>query len=572
VPPSRSRRPQRHANRGRIATKSPPVAAKAAILARAPVQKAPLGPKRGREAAGVAVAFTVAFAFALSFGLNFGTGNQTSYLLAAIHRLDPNLLRRDWFVTETTQYHLVYTELGAALLALDPSGRLMAALNLVLVTATGLAVYAMCRMLAGPRGALPSFFLTMAFAFAKHWPGPLTTYVFDEAFQPSGLASAFFIGAAAAFVAGRFGWSGVLLGLTAVSHLNMLVLVLPAFGLAQLLLGREALGRRLLLQLPWAALAALPFLPMMVRANLPVPNADFARHVWVAVRFPHHFGLRAHLREFLPFCAWVPVAALVLRPFYKLREEAAFGRLAALLAGLVAVIGAGTAGALLTERLAALFAWRLVAHCIVFAELAISVVVVRLLLEPALWPRLPHALARGARLARVTAAYPAVVGIACALLLVNYAVGPLARMPHHSNLLVHDTDPRSELETWMRERSPRDALFLIPPKEETLRFRGERAVVIDWKSTPSIPAQILEWYRRICDVAGREVHGEADLAGYARLDPPRLAALRQRYAVDFAVVERKDAAKLAGYTAVYSNTDYTVFDALPDGAKTHAER
>jgi hypothetical protein len=536
------------------------------------VKKAPLGPKRGREAAGVAVALAVAFAFALSFGLNFGTGNQTSYLLAAVHRRDPTLLRRDWFVTETTQYHLVYTQLGAALLELDPSGWLMAVLNLLLVTGAGLALYAMCRVLAGPRGALASFFLTMAFAFAKHWPGPLMTYVFDEAFQPSGLSSAFLIGAAAAFVAGRFGWSGVLLGVSAVCHLNMLVLALPAFALAQLLLGREAIARRLAMQLTWAAAAALPFLPMMLRANMPVPNADFARHVWLVIRFPHHFGVREHLRHFLPFCGWLLLATAVLCRFFRAREEAALGRLAALLAGLAAVIVAGTFGALLTDRLASLFAWRLVAHFVVFCQVAFSVVVVRLLLDPASWARLPRALARGARLARTTSAHPYAVTVACALLLVNYAVGPLARMPNHSSLLVQRADARRELETWLRERSPKDALFLIPPEEETLRFRGERAVVIDWKSVPSIPSQILEWYRRIGDVAGRDVQRESDLANYAELDTRRLEALRQRYGVDFAVVERRNAAKLVGFTAVYSNAGYIVFDARPDGAKTHAER
>ncbi len=536
------------------------------------MEEAPLGPKRGREAAGVAVALAVAFGFALSFGLNFGTGNQTSYLLAAVHHRDPSLLGRDWFVTETTQYHLVYTRLGAALLTLDPSGWLMAVLNLLLVTGAGLALYVMCRVLAGPRGALPSFFLTMAFAFAKHWPGPLTTYVFDEAFQPSGLSSALFIGAAAAFVAGRFGWSGVLLGLSAVCHLNMLVLVLPTFAVAQLLLGRKGSARRLALQLPWAAAAALPFLPMMLRANLPVPHADFARHVWIVIRFPHHFAVREHLRQFLPFCGWLLVAAAVLYRFFRAPEEAALGRLAALLAGLAAVIVAGTAGALLTDRLAAVFAWRLVAHFVVFCQLAFSVMVVRLLLEPALWARLPSALGRGARLARATSGYPYVVTGACALLLVNYAEGPLVRMPSHSSLLTQRRDARSELESWMRERSPRDALFLIPPEEETLRLRGERAVVIDWKSVPSIPSQILEWYRRICDVAGREVQREADLANYARLDPPRLEALRRRYGVDFAVVERPDATKLTGYTPVYSNPGYVVFDAVPERANAHAER
>lgn len=535
-----------------------------------------LAPPRGRELPELwrlGVALVVSLAFAVSFGLNFGVGNQTSYLLAALHRRDPSLLRRDWFVSRTTQYHLVYTQLSAGLLALDGSGRLMAALQVLLITGAGLALYAVCRVLAGRRGALASFFLTMAFAFAHHWRGPLTTYVFDETFQPSGLASAFFIAAAAAFVAGRFGWSGLLLGVSGLCHLNLLILILPALGLAQLLLGRDGLVRRLALELGWAGLAALVFLPMMLRANAPVPNAELARHVWIHVRFPHHFEVGAHLGEFWSFCVWQLVAAAVLWPLLRRAPgEAALRRLAALLVGMAAVVWVGTGAALATERLVSLFAWRLVAHFVLFGEIALSVAVVRLLLEPELWARLPNALRRGRELASVTSAYPLALSGACALVLLNYAVGSLARTPSHSNLFARDDGPLHGLETWMRERSPKDALFLIPPEEESLRFKGERAVVVDWKSSPSIPNEILEWYRRICDVAGRKVERESDLAGYDELDPPRLEALRERYGVDFAVVMRKQAWRLPGYAAAYANSEYVVFDALPDTAKTRAER
>lgn len=532
-----------------------------------------LGPKHGREAAGVAVASVVALAFALSFGLNFGIGNQLMYLSSALRRVDPTLLRRDWFVTQTTQYHLVYTRLGAGLLGLDKSGWVMALVYLGLVTAVGVALYAACRVLAGQRGALPSFFLTMAFAFAGHWQGPLTTYVFDGTLQPSGLSSAFLLGGAAAFVTGRFGLSGFLLGVAAFCHLNLLVLILPVFGLAHLLLGREHLGRRLALGLAWVVLAALVFLPMFLRANTAVPDAALARHVLTLVRAPHHFDLRAHVRDFGPFCAWQLVAFAVLLPLVRTPGEQAFKRLAALIFALGVAIWAGTLGAFVTDRLALVFAWRLTAHFVLLCQLALCTVVVRALLEPELWARFPSALRAGSRLASFVRARPYALTAVCGVLLVNYALGPLARLRSHSNLLVTPpANARGELEAWMRERSPKDALFLIPPEEEDLRFRGERAVVVDWKNVPSIPGEVLEWYRRICDVAGRRVDVEADLAGYAALDAPRLAALRQRYGVDFAVVEREHAARLAGYASVYSNANYVVFDASPPGAKAHASR
>src|SRR5262249_1186122 len=136
---------------------------------------------------------------------------------------------------------------------------------------------------------------------------------------------------------------------------NLLVLILPTFGLAQLLLGKQRLLGRLVLQLAGVVLAALFFTPMILRANVPVPNAALARHVLTLVRAPHHFDLRAHAREFAPFCAWQLVAAAALAPLLRNPREQASRRLAAFLAGLCAVIWAGTLGALVTDRLALVF-------------------------------------------------------------------------------------------------------------------------------------------------------------------------------------------------------------------------
>src|SRR5687768_7912476 len=41
-------------------------------------------------------------------GYRFGTGNHTIYLLDAMRRADPGLLRNDWFTTQTLQYHAVF--------------------------------------------------------------------------------------------------------------------------------------------------------------------------------------------------------------------------------------------------------------------------------------------------------------------------------------------------------------------------------------------------------------------------------------------------------------------------------
>ena len=60
-----------------------------------------------------------------------------------------------------------------------------------------------------------------------------------------------------------------------------------------------------------------------------------------------------------------------------------------------------------------------------------------------------------------------------------------------------------ELYAWMRGSSPKDALFLTPPGVETMRFHGQRAIVVDWKSNPIVPEEVLEWHQRLKDVTGR---------------------------------------------------------------------
>jgi len=542
------------------------------------------------------VALLVSAAFAASFGFNFGVGNQVSYLLPSLRLLEPALLSRDWFATETTLYHPLFARLGAALLGLDRHGLAVALTFTLLVTLAGLVLCALARTLAGPRAGPAAFLLAMAIAFVTRTAGPAVTYVFDSTLQPSTLSSAFFLAAAASFASGRFALSGALLGLSGLWHLNLLVLSAPAFALGQLLLGRRELGRRLLLQLAPSLLAWLWFAPTLLGALAPVANAAFARHVFMVIRAPHHFVIRDQLTAFLPLFGWQTLALGLAGPLARPGGLAPFSRLGALIAGTLAVVWVGSLAGLASERAANVFAWRLAPHAELLLVLVASAAAVRLVLEPELLSRVtPGARATAAAgLALLLSTYvargdarPAAV-LACAAvlcftwsstrlrqaspllltalfgaLLANFAVGPLTRIRSHSSLLNERPPELAGLETWMRERSPKQALFLTPPDEETLRFWGERAIVVDWKGAPALPHEVLEWYRRLGDVVGRrDVRGPDDLAGYAALDAARLETLRARYRVDFVVVRRAAAERLRGYPRAFENAGFVVLGAV----------
>src|SRR4051794_26094399 len=69
------------------------------------------------------------------YGYQFGRSNHTIYLLAALHESNPPVLARDWFTTQTLQYHAAFTWLTRALIALHAleTGFLTGYLTLVLI-------------------------------------------------------------------------------------------------------------------------------------------------------------------------------------------------------------------------------------------------------------------------------------------------------------------------------------------------------------------------------------------------------------------------------------------------------
>src|SRR3954465_9793343 len=93
---------------------------------------------RALEYGAVALA---AVAFAASYGLTYGYDNQYVYFLKALTLTDKSLLRADWFTQQTTQYHYLFSYLGASLLALNKQGWAVAIMQFLLVLLGGLVLY-----------------------------------------------------------------------------------------------------------------------------------------------------------------------------------------------------------------------------------------------------------------------------------------------------------------------------------------------------------------------------------------------------------------------------------------------
>jgi hypothetical protein len=99
------------------------------------------------------------------------------------------------------------------------------------------------------------------------------------------------------------------------------------------------------------------------------------------------------------------------------------------------------------------------------------------------------------------------------------------------------------------QNTPADAIFLVPPDEESMRLVGRRAIVVNFKAVPQLSGELPEWNRRMCDVLdlnnlyddlprGYTQTLSAIKVRYALLSPEQLLATARKYRARFIVTGR----------------------------------
>ncbi len=557
-----------------------------------------------------AIALLAASLLAISFGLNYGVSNHNSYLLLSKQLLDEQLYTNDWLVSRTTHYHIAFRYVSAPLIALNREGWLVAFAQTVAVTAGMMFVHHMLRGLLKPTMALAAFLATVAVAFLTRTTGVNVTYVFDEILQPSTLGSVGLLAAAAFFSRGRWLQAGVAIALSGLFHANFLLLELGSFGIASLMMGRrDFVPRSVRLFLP-PLLVLVLFIPMYWASAGRGEDAAVAQTFYMRVRAPHHFNLKPSEPGLMASVAWIALGMGFGARVLAHRVEAR--RLAAVMSGLLVVVGFGLLFSSLWEMrtINMMFAWRVMPHVELLSAALFLAGVAQVAQQPEhLWRAGPSAFGMvvvGATMLGVFGAYHGRAGLAktvLAIIIVAFAGAALttalnvavdrtrgkpvswagklmpwiltlcalvavvheARAKNRdlsktSNLYNGGDRPMNELCGWVKTQTPKDAVFLTPPDNESFRFQCERAIVVDWKTTPIIPADLLEWIRRLQDVTGKEtITSRSDLGGYALLDDGRLDKLRRKYNIDFVVLRTRY--RPHGLAPTYKGTaGYTVYD------------
>lgn len=561
---------------------------------------------RGVEYAVVAVA---AVAFALSYGLNYGFDNQLVYFLKSLALTQPGLLKNDWFTHHTTHYHRTFIYLGALLLKLNARGWAVAIAQTVSVSVGAFCLFRIVKRVAGAALALPAFMLLMALLFITRTSSVGASYLFDMIFQPSTLGALGSIAATWLFVEERWFESGLALAFGGIFHANYLVLAYPIFGLAHLGLGFGDFKRRVTHQFAPLVVATIVMSPILLAASHNAPSAT-ATDILFRVRSPHHYNPVRFERNFMPFTAW---QLLGIGAGWVLQRTPNGKRLGAVMTGLMVTIWTGT---LLTTmfdvpKVTQIFVWRLAPNADICGQIFVACALAQVLARPRIaraYPRvaiglvcaglgvfglffhrketaplpvmlleyfglavaacvldlgldsarkLVPALEKGALQAKQLLAFsPWLLG---AVVLYQQGEWRVEEGFHRSTLL-RDEEGRAnfELYRWLRESSPRDAIYLTPPDLDGARFLGQRAIVVDWKAVPLIPTELMGWYERLCDVTGRELASSGDLGGYQSLDLERLRRLVPKYHPDYLVVRRGNERRFPGFPVAYRNGGFTV--------------
>lgn len=551
----------------------------------------------GKERIEWAVAVVAALGLGVSFGWDYGVDNQVVYLLGALHMVTPGSFQNDWFATQTTHYHPAYELLGALLLLIRRDGAVIAYGQTFVIAAGATCMFWTLRVLV-KNLALPAFLLLCCIIFETRTFSVGGSYAFDHIMQPSTLASVALFAAVPLFAQGRWRASSVALAASGLFHANYMVLLCCVFFVAHLLFGRKDLRRRLLEQFLMPVLVLLAFSPMII-ATAGSPHAKQAQEIYFNVRSPHHFQIARFQLDLVPFAAWQMLGFGAIWPLARNRSSP-LGRITALATGLACVTWTGLAlSAAGVRPVTQLFAWRLAPHAELVLQIAAAAAVLRVVAEPGLARRFGAAsialVVGGVALLsthELLGKNPALPAILLAILVVVAVFVVLgltparAHLPRYapialavlclggvgvetslrfkttrekSSILTGINRHERELTTWMRQNTPKDARFLTAPGIETLRYHSQRSIVVDWKSNPIVPGEVLEWIRRLEDVCGRPIRGAGDLGGYDSMDRARLERLKAKYQLDFVVVNRGRERAL-GYPTVWANGRFVVLD------------
>lgn len=140
-----------------------------------------------------------------------------------------------------------------------------------------------------------------------------------------------------------------------------------------------------------------------------------------------------------------------------------------------------------------------------------------------------------------------------------------------------DDDTYLQVCRWVQRNTPVDAIFVVPPQEQSFRLHAERAIVINFKGVPQLNGEIPEWRDRLeavldlpdLTILQRTTFDEAlDAieARYNQMTGDHLSQVAHQYGAKYVLTERPLGDLTAGqqiYPVGSSNTGYYLYRVVP---------
>lgn len=134
----------------------------------------------------------------------------------------------------------------------------------------------------------------------------------------------------------------------------------------------------------------------------------------------------------------------------------------------------------------------------------------------------------------------------------------LAPSAYASKRAKWETGSWREVQDWIRDNTPKDAVFLTPPQEAGFRVFSERAAVGEWKDGTQQYFDgdfASEWARRMEAVG---------TTGYAKLSDEQLSLIARRFRASYVVIAPRR--RGSGLDEVYRNAHYAVYAVRRDAS------
>jgi hypothetical protein len=391
------------------------------------------------------------------------------------------------------------------------------------------------------------------------------------------------------------------LALAGFFHTNYLLLGFISFTLAHLFIGFHRLIQRLIEQFVLSVIVLIMVLPMLLEVSLSGYGST-ARNIMFFIRSPHHYNTISFIKTFIPFFAWHGVAFATLSMMKTYTESLRKFKAITFAFFLPVFFAMFLTTLVFIPVISQFFFFRLAPFSLALARIVICVFVLKALYE---FNRGKYTVVLNrfalvgfylccAILFFLSLKYQRIlltilIVIVCAplifycmekegfdiflkpfrkalpLFLSAIFVFMMAQtgLPNWNKSLLKNgkifSDSKKQLFNWAR-LTPRESRFAVSPSMKNFRLQSQRAIVVDWKSTPIIPSEWVQWYKRICDISGGVKvlsKTQADRQ-YANISPSHIQYLKDKYNIQYAVFKKPLREKLKEIKIAFENENYVV--------------